>query len=168
MLTLISYSRINYGRWDTVRELRCFFMKMNNEVLAKWKEDSKKATQGEWVLDSDKDPDGIRVFKQDGEVDFICDSPSYYDDTENNIKHIANACPQNFIALIERVEIQEALLAEYRKDIDLIEIKKKLDRYEKALIAISLFADIKINSERPTQEIPTQEARIAKAALEQE
>ena len=90
-------------------------MKINKEVLAKWKDDAKDATQGSWYWSHEKNYSELMscdrfVIADDGSA--CGEYPRVIDPYASDAKHIANACPQNFIALIEKLERYEKYLWE--------------------------------------------------------
>lgn len=73
-------------------------MKMSDETLNIWLDDAKKATQGAWRTDDGAYVENIR---REG----VCVVVKEYErDSYNDAYHITNACPQNFIALIEELK----------------------------------------------------------------
>lgn len=96
-------------------------MIITDEMLNKWKENAEKATQGRWYVESEHSrKEMLRVFGF-YYVKTTEDKPGYEEsdnpesarhtvvEGDNNsgrgedFEHIANACPQNFLALIEEV-----------------------------------------------------------------
>lgn len=70
------------------------------ETLDNWLSDAKKATQGEWNQQSVEFGFGSHVAVS-GESIVVCERNKH--PGINNARHIANACPQNFAALIEEL-----------------------------------------------------------------
>jgi len=111
-------------------------MTLDKETLQRWKEDAKKATQGEWKGDTETDMWGARIY--DKEDVFICESSIGNKNAENELKHIINSQPHNFLALIERLEdlewekgVWDKALKNYQEIFD--KQQEKIERYEEAL-----------------------------------
>lgn len=68
-------------------------MKLDKKTLAKWKDNAKDATQGEWLSNTKMD----LVFLFGDELPICTEA------LDEDVIHIANACPQNFIALIDKI-----------------------------------------------------------------
>ena len=80
--------------------------KLTDEQIDKWIEEAKKATQGGWSPRTHYGKEGhwclSSVNTSEGEEE-ICSGDSCCVNIESNVIHIANACPQNFIAVLEEL-----------------------------------------------------------------
>lgn len=81
-------------------------MKIDKETLAKWKENAKKSHRGEWEITYKKEV-YEKIFGDDFHGYDVGDFSSVRDD---HLNHIMNSQPQNFIALIEKLERYEEAL----------------------------------------------------------
>lgn len=97
-------------------------MNPSKEYLQKWRKSAEgafKNTSKKWSFYSAQGE--LRfVYHGDHENKRICVLPSYPDSKIEWIvgEHIANACPQNFLLLINIVESQEKELEQVKKDLN--------------------------------------------------
>lgn len=108
-------------------------IKITDETIDKWIACSKEATRGEWK------PNTQSWLGPDKEDDLSAGTGPMciYGKAFPDAKHIANACPQNFVTILEELkqlrslanfEIWDAANGHKRNDTSIEEIKKRVQK----------------------------------------